>query len=196
MQARPGVSVQFDVRRLDNVVEEVASGATDIGLCLGFVTHPGIATETMRTDRMVAVMRAEHPLAALSILGPADLVSHDFVGIDLESQLGLAVRNAFNLTRVPYAPRAEVRYCHTAAVLAHASNGVAVVDPFTASFLPNMDLVARPFDPAIAIPSCLLTRKGRPLNRVAAEFRDAMLSALARLPATPPGHDAGTTGGR
>lgn len=178
MQDRPGVSVQYDVRRMENVVEQVAVGATDIGLCLGLVNHPGIATETMRTDRMVAVMKTDHPLEQLSVVGPADLSAFNLIGLERDSQLGLAVQNAFNLARVTYAPQAEVRYCHTAAVLAHACNGVAVVDSYTASFMPNMELVARPFDPPIAIPACLLIRQGREPSRIVLEFRSAMLAAL------------------
>ena len=178
MEERPGVSIQYDVRRVDNVIEQVASGATDIGLCLGLVNNPGIATETMRTDRMVAVMKPDHPLAQLSVVGPADLSAFNLIGLERDSQLGLAVQNAFNLARVSYAPQAEVRYCHTAAILANACDGVAVVDNYTSTFMPNMKLVARPFDPPIPIPACLLIRQGHEPSRLVTEFRAAMLSAL------------------
>ncbi|ETX27482.1 LysR substrate-binding domain-containing protein [Roseivivax isoporae] len=176
--ARPAVTVQYDVRRMEHVIGSVAAGAVELGLCLGLDTDPGVAVEVMRTDRMVALMPEDHPLAELAVVRPQDMANHRLVGLDRESRLGHAVQNAFNLTRVPYAPRVEVRYCHTAAVLAQAIHGVAVVDRYTASFLPNMALASRPFDPPIALPACLVTRRGRPLTGIAAGFRETVLEAL------------------
>jgi DNA-binding transcriptional LysR family regulator len=179
MRARPGLKVQYDVRRLRNVIEDVAFGRTEVGLCLGLEDHPGVAVEVLRRDRMVAVLRADHPLAAHAVIGPRDVAPHDLIGLDRDSHLGLAVQNAFERARADYAPQAEVRYCHTAAVLAEACNGVAVVDRYTASFLPQTGLTQRPFAPPISVPACLLTREGRRLSRAAEDFRAAILDAFA-----------------
>lgn len=177
LASRPGVSVQYDVRRMENVIDAVAIGAVDIGLCLGLDAHPGVSIETLRTDRMVALMRADHPLASLSVVGPGDIAQHNFIGLDLASRLGFLVQNAFDYARTAYTPQVEVRYCHTAAVLAQSCNGVAVVDRYTASFLPNMDLVHRPFYPPITVPACLVSRPGRVLPRLATEFQRALIEA-------------------
>jgi DNA-binding transcriptional LysR family regulator len=178
MQARPGIRVQYDVRRMQNVVEEIAFGTTEIGLCLGLESYPGVSVEVLRKDRMVAVLRRDHPLAAHKVIGPRDLGGHALIGLDSESRLGHAVQAAFERVGAAYEPQAEVRYCHTAAILADACNGVAVVDRYTASFLPNTGLIHRPFDPAISIPACLITREGRQLSRVAEDFRGAILEAM------------------
>ena len=178
MAARPGVRVQYDVRRLANVIEEVAFGQAELGVCLGLESYPGVAVEVMRRDRMVAVMRRGNPLAALSVIGPKDLQTGALIGLDRDSHLGLAVQKAFETAGASYVPQAEVRYCHTAAVLAGACDGVAVVDRYTASFLPNTDLTHRPFAPAITIPAVLILKEGRALSRVAEDFRVAILEAL------------------
>ncbi|MCE8009520.1 LysR family transcriptional regulator [Aestuariivita sp.] len=178
LDGRPGVTVQYDVRRMENVIDAVAVGAAEIGLCLGLDSHPGVTVEKMRTDRMVALMRSDHPVAAHSVITPRDLADHSFVGLDRASRLGFLVQTAFEAADVAYTPRVEVRYCHTAAVLAHSGTGIAVVDSYTASFLPNMDLAVRPFDPAISVSACMLTRPGRPLSRLATEFREAFVTAL------------------
>ncbi|PWJ20918.1 LysR family transcriptional regulator [Jannaschia seohaensis] len=170
MAARPGVTIQYDVRRMENVVDAVAVGAADIGLCLGLEAHPGLDVQVLRNDRMVALMPADHPLARLSVVTPGDLAEHRLVGLDRASRLGLVVQTAFERARAPYRPQVEVRYCHTAAVLTQACRGVTVVDRYTASFLPHMTLASRPFDPAISIPACLVSRKGRQLSRLATEF--------------------------
>lgn len=180
LKERPGVTVQYDVRRMENVIDAVAIGAADIGLCLGLDDHPGVTVQKLRTDRMVALMRADHPLAQLSVVGPADVGGAGLIGLDRASRLGAMLQRAFASARVPYTPQVEVRYCHTAAVLAHSGAGVAVVDSHTAAFLPNMDLVARPFDPPISVPACLLTRPGRPQSVLAADFSRAFVTALMR----------------
>lgn len=180
LEGRPGVTVQYDVRRMENVIDAVAFGAADIGLCLGLDSHPGVMVETMRTDRMVALMRPDHPLASHTVITPRDVAEHGFIGLDRASRLGFLVQTAFEAAGVAYTPRVEVRYCHTAAVLAHSGTGIAVVDSYTATFLPNMDLAIRAFDPMISVSACMLMRPGRPLSRLASEFRDAFVTALMR----------------
>ncbi|WP_299820397.1 LysR family transcriptional regulator [uncultured Jannaschia sp.] len=179
MRARPGLQVQYDVRRMQYVIEEIAFGSAEVGLCLGLESYPGVSVEVLCIDRMVAVMRRDHPLCAHAVVGPRDLDAHALIGLDRDSHLGLAVQTAFERAGAPYLPQAEVRYCHTAAVLADACNGVAVVDSYTASFLPNTQLTHRPFGPPISIPACLITREGHKLSRVAEDFRAAILDTLA-----------------
>jgi DNA-binding transcriptional LysR family regulator len=129
---------------------------------------------------MVALMRADHPLAAQAAVGPRDLAAHAFVGLDRASRLGFLLQNAFQTAGVAYTPQVEVRYCHTAAVLAQSGQGVAVVDVYTAAFLPNLEVVQRRFEPGIEVSACLLTRSDRPLSQLAGEFVQAFVSALNR----------------
>ena len=180
LASRPRVTVQYDVRRMENVIDAVAIGAVDLGLVLGLDAHPGVVIRTLRTDRMVALIKPGHPLADLSVIAPSDAATHGFIGLDRASRLGLLLQTAFESARVPYTPQVEVRYCHTAAVLAQSGNRVAVVDPYTASFLPNMGLVKRAFDPMIPVGACLLTRPGRPISRLASAFCDDFEAALLR----------------
>ncbi|WP_372890374.1 LysR family transcriptional regulator [Rhodosalinus sp.] len=178
MAQRPGVSVQYDVRRMENVIDAVAVGAADIGLCLALDEHPGVSVQVLRCDRMVAVMPADHPLATFSVVKPSDLAQNRLIGLDRASQLGHAVQSAFDATGTPYHPQVEVRYCHTAAVLAQACGGVTVVDRYTASFLPNMALASRPFDPPISLPACTIVRHGRPMSRLARDFMNDLETEL------------------
>ncbi|MGH1451841.1 MAG: LysR family transcriptional regulator [Paracoccaceae bacterium] len=179
LENRDGVSVQYDVRRMENVIDAVAIGAADIGLCLGLDTHPGVSVRIVSQDRMVALMRPDHPLAQLAVIHPGDIEEHGFIGLDRASKLGLLVQNAFDLAQAPYTPQVEVRYCHTAAVLAQSANKVAIVDRYTADFMPNMDLVTRPFDPAISVSACVIARPNRPLHRLAAAFEAEFIHALS-----------------
>lgn len=178
MEPRPDVTVQYDVRRMENVIDAVAIGGVDIGLCLGLANHPEITVQTLRNDRMVALMRSDHPLAALPIITPSDITAHRFIGLERASSLGLAVQNAFYETHTPYRPQVEVRYCHTAAVLAKACQAVTIVDRYTAGFPPDSELESRPFDPPIGVPACIILRRGRPESRLAGEFQTVLRNTL------------------
>lgn len=180
LQGRSGVTVQYDVRRLENVIDAVAAGAAELGFCLGLDAHPGVDVRVLRRDRMVALMRAEHPLATLPVLEPAALAQHGFVGLDRASHIGLLVQTAFETVGVAYRPQVEVRYCNTARTLAQAGAGVAMVDRYTATFPEHVDLVQRPFQPNISLSACVVTRPDRPLSRLGQEFFDVFEAVLQR----------------
>lgn len=175
---RPGVSVQYDVRRLENVIEEVETGASDLGVVLGLNSHPAVDVRVIQRRDMVALVRAGHPLATREVIRPQDCAEHGLIGLDSASRLGLVTQMAFEEEGVLYQPRVEVRYCHTAAVLANSGIGVAVVDSYTAGFLSNLDLTAHRFEPAISIGACLLTRRDSSLSRLAQGFVTEMEGVL------------------
>lgn len=179
LQDRPGVTIQYDVRRMEHVIDAVATGKAEIGLCLGVDDHSGVNVERLRTDRMVALMPATHPLAELPVIGPKDLATWGVIGLDPASRLGFLLKNAFQTADVPYEPQVLVRYCHTAAVLAHSGSGIAIVDHYTAAFIPNMDLVIRPFAPSISVSTCLLTRPGRLPTVLTETFVNVLKTMLA-----------------
>lgn len=171
---RPNVAVQYDVARLDDVIEAVEIGSAEIGLVLGLRTHPAVSVRTLHETRMVALVPPAHPLAGAPSIDPAAAAEHGFIGLDRVSRLGQLLQGTFVTASVEYAPRVIVRNCHTAAVLANAGMGLAVVDPFTASFLTNLDLVRRPFEPGIPIGAGVLSRPGAALSRVAHSFVDVL----------------------
>ena len=55
-------------------------------------------------------------------------------------------------------------------MLADADMGLAIVDSFTAGFVKDLDFVAHPFEPAMQIPACLLSRTGTTPSRIAEAF--------------------------
>jgi len=179
LESRDDVTVQYDVRRMENVIEEVELGTVDIGLVLSLESHPAIDVSVLQTDQMVALVPKGHPLCKSDVISPADCVEHDHIGLDRASRLGLMLRRAFEQRGTPYTPRVVVRYCHTAAVLANAGNGVAIVDHYTPSLITNMDLEVRKFEPSINVPACLLTRKDTPLSRLSTEFVREIKSVMA-----------------
>ncbi len=180
LTGRPAVKVHYEVARLERVIDAISAGTTDVGLALG---SPDAATwpvdiRVLRVDPMLVLVPEEHALARQNVIGPRDMAVHRHVGLEATSPLGLALRAAFRTCDTAYAPQVEVRYCHTAAILAEAGNGLAVVDRYTALFLPNVSMRAIPFVPACDIAACLLSRRGHAPTDLAAAFAIDLAVAL------------------
>lgn len=177
LKERKDVSIAYDVRRLEHVVEAVQSGNADIGLALALERHPAVNVEVLARTHMVAVVpKAEG--ATGTVVNAETLAKHDFVGLEVDSTLGRLIRAAFERDCVAYKPRVEVRYCSTAAVLASAGIGSAVIDPYTAAFNAGLGLVECDFLPPIELAAVLITRKGIPRSRLQHAFISEMRKAL------------------
>lgn len=184
---RPGVTVEYDVRRMEHVIEEVEVGSAELGLVLGMESHQAVDVRVLQSESMVALVRPDHPLAGAEVITPADCVTHGHIGLDQVSRLGLLLRYAFQAHSVPYQPRVVVRYCHTSAVLGSVGMGVSIVDRFTALSMVDQGLVVRPFQPEIRVGACLLTRRDTPLSRLASGLVDALEVALSQDSKIVPG---------
>lgn len=186
LKDRPGVRVDYDVRRLDTVVSSVEASQADVGLLLGLEQHPACEVIPLFDGLMECVLPAGHPLCDRDTITPADIEQHEFIGIglDVDSRLGSLVRAAFTTSRIRHEPTIEVRYCHTASILADAGLGVAVVDPFTAQFVRTEGLVTRPFKPEISVSGAAVIRQGGTMSRLTTAFIDEVKGVLkSRAPA-------------
>ena len=140
------VTIQYDVRRLEHVISGVEMGSVDIGFGLGLGAHPAIDVTVLRTDKMVVLIPKGHALSGASVISAMDCFEHGHIGLDGAGRFGMVLRRVFEEKGVPYTPRVSVRYCHTAAVLANAGIGVAIVDHYTPALIANMDLEVRNFE--------------------------------------------------
>ncbi|PWK62369.1 LysR family transcriptional regulator [Roseicyclus mahoneyensis] len=169
---RPDVSVSFDVRRLEHVVEAVHSGRADLGIAITSESYPSLHAETLHETRMVALVADD--LTARPSITPDDLIDRPFIGLEVDSKLGSQLRAAFQQHGHGYLPHIEVRYVSTAAELVNHGLGNAIVDPFTAHCLARPQVQIRPFDPACAIRVALLTRRGVPRSQLVTAFVAAL----------------------
>jgi len=176
LEERPGVTVRYDIRRLETVLESVETGAVEIGFVLGLEHHRDLEVIQLGESELVCVMPVGHPLCANDAITPADIAKHSFIG--LESNIGVTIRRAFHEAGVVHSPRAEVRYCHTACVLANAGIGVGIVDPYSAHFASSLNVELRPFHPKTPITAAAVIRSNANYSRVALEFIEAVKDRL------------------
>ena len=87
LAAHPNVSVDLEERLSDEIVGLIAEGVADIGIVAGTVDSGGLETYPYRSDRFVLVVAKDHPLAKRNKIAFAEVLEHDFVGLDRASAL-------------------------------------------------------------------------------------------------------------
>ena len=179
LEARPDVSVAFDVRRLEQVKDAVQSGQADIGLAIDHDRQTTVNVDVLQRAHMVALVPKGSPLAAKPHLTALDLQAEPLVGLEMGSNLGQLVRKAYEQVGATYAPRIEVRYCATATALAAQHLGVTVVDPYSATTHATDALVCKPFLPACEVKAVMYTRRGVPYSGLLHSFMSDLRAAFA-----------------
>jgi DNA-binding transcriptional LysR family regulator len=87
LATHPQVSVDLQERLSDEIVGLIAEGVGDIGIVAGTVDTGRLQTYPYRSDRFVLVVARDHPLGVHREIGFAEVLDHDFVGLDRASAL-------------------------------------------------------------------------------------------------------------
>jgi DNA-binding transcriptional LysR family regulator len=100
LQANPGIRVEIEERQHTDVVRAVQEQAADIGILPSELLPPDMWTRPCYRDRLLAVMRTDHPLAGFPGVTMAEILDHDIIGQDRRGALGaLLTREAMKLGR-------------------------------------------------------------------------------------------------
>ena len=87
LTAHPHVSVDLEERLSDEIVGLIAEGVGDVGIVAGTVESGTLETFPFRRDRFVLVVAHDHPLARRAKIAFAQVLDHDFVGLERGSAL-------------------------------------------------------------------------------------------------------------
>ncbi|WP_174242021.1 LysR family transcriptional regulator [Teichococcus oryzae] len=175
----PRLRIFFDVRELDEIIRCVENGQADLGFGLNLGPQATLEAAELQQSRMVCVCRTDHALAQREVVTPADLPARDFIALDGQARMGIAVRQAFQAVRQPFNFSVEVRYCNTACVLVEAGMGAAVVDPYSAAFAGRPHLAVRRFEPAIPCVASAFWSARRPVAEIGQRLVRQVRQALA-----------------
>lgn len=92
----PQVKIDLEEHLSTQVLRSVQEGAADLGICNAAVLTPGHALQTQpyRRDQLVLIVPRSHPLAGRQDIAFEDTLDEDHVGLDANSSIRLAMRDA------------------------------------------------------------------------------------------------------
>lgn len=123
----PAIRVDLEEGTSQQAVEAVAENAADIGVFGGVVPRHGLKYIPYRSDSLVVLMHAEHPLSDHKSLRFADLADYNLVGPSRGSFLdSLVLRAAADLSK-PLNMPIRVNGFETVSTMVEAKMGVGLV---------------------------------------------------------------------
>jgi DNA-binding transcriptional LysR family regulator len=132
LAAHPNVSVDLQERLSDEIVGLIAEGVADIGIVAGTVDPGQLVTYPYRSDRFVLVVARDHALGKRASINFADILEHDFVGLDRASALQRFVADKAARAGRPLRLRVQLRSFDGVCRLVERNVGVGIVPETTA----------------------------------------------------------------
>jgi DNA-binding transcriptional LysR family regulator len=132
LSAHPGVSVDLEERLSDEIVGLIAEGVGDIGIVAGTVDTGRLTTHPFRSDRFVLVVSRDHALARRARVAFADVLDHDFVGLDRASALQRFLSGKASSSGRALRLRVQLRSFDAVCRLVECNVGIGVVPATTA----------------------------------------------------------------
>lgn len=128
----PQVSIDLEERLSDEIVGLVAEGVGDLGIVAGTVDTGRLETYPFRSDRFVLVVPNGHPLAARAGISFAEVLTHDFVGLDRASALQRFLAGKATRIGKPIRLRVQLRSFDAVCRMVEAGVGLGIVPETTA----------------------------------------------------------------
>ncbi|MGY4711612.1 LysR substrate-binding domain-containing protein [Mycolicibacterium sp. CBM1] len=175
----PGIEVSVRGEMLAPAqLAALQTGAIDLGLLRPPVGQPGIDTETIRRDRLLAALPAGHRLAAQNELSVGDLRDEDFIAHAGSGRSVMSSIVAAACADAGFVPtvRHEVTETSTLVTLVAAGLGVAIVPAPTAA-LDIAGVSYRPLTPAALGVDLLAAAASAPANPLISK----VIAVLRRL---------------
>jgi DNA-binding transcriptional LysR family regulator len=131
LAAHPNISVDLEERLSDEIVGLIAEGVADVGIVAGTVDASALTTYPFRKDRFVLVVAREHPLARRASISFAQLLDHDFVGLDRASALQRFLASKAAPIGRPLRLRVQLRSFDAVCRLVERNVGIGIVPETT-----------------------------------------------------------------
>ena len=122
----PDVKVELEESRSNSIAQALRESRTDIGVVLEGTDLQGLHSFPYRTDRLVAVVPRGHALR-MRKAGLAELLKHDFVGLDSQAAMMKLLADAAAEIGEPLRLRVQVSSFEAVCKLVQAGMGIGVL---------------------------------------------------------------------
>lgn len=157
----------------EQVVHAVLHRTVSLGLTSLPVGHRGLELHWIGEAPCVAVMRADHPLAANDSISRDDLAAQRVITMSNRYRLRQRIEMALGEDG-PLDVAMDTNTSFNAIMAAHAGLGVALVEPITARGMPIEGLVAKPLAVNIPFYFGVVTPFGKPLTDITKALIEAV----------------------
>jgi DNA-binding transcriptional LysR family regulator len=165
----------------ERVVQDVVSRSADLGLATLPFEESGIDVHWVGEAPCVAVMRADHPLAARPMVRLRDLRGHRL--LTLASRLRQRIDAVLARAHIDIAAIFQSNASATVLAMAREGLGIGLVEPASAHGLPLEGLTVRPLDTFIPSVVGAFSPAGKPMSPTVVALNEALLEqASAVLP--------------
>jgi DNA-binding transcriptional LysR family regulator len=131
LAAHPHVSIDLEERLSDEIVGLIAEGVGDVGIVAGTVDAGRLVTYPYRSDRFVLVVARNHPLARRARIGFAEVLDHDFVGLDRASAIQRFLSDKASRIGRPLRLRVQLRSFDAVCRMVERNVGLGIVPETT-----------------------------------------------------------------
>lgn len=132
LAGHPQVSIDLEERLSDEIVGLIAEGVGDIGIVAGTVDTGQLETYPFRSDRFVLVVPEGHRLASRPNISFAEVLEHNFVGLDRASALQRFLAGKATRIGKPIRLRVQLRSFDAVCRMVEAGVGLGIVPETTA----------------------------------------------------------------
>ena len=126
------MNIDLEERLSDEIVAAVADGKADIGIVAGTEDVSGLEVFPFRVDRFVLVCAQAHPLSKVQHIAFAEVLDHDFVGLDRASSLQRFLSDKADRVGRRLKLRVQLRSFDSVCRLVECNVGIGVVPETTA----------------------------------------------------------------
>lgn len=168
----PDIRVKLVDSVVESIVSRVFSGEVDFGVGPERDPNSDITAEILFEGRFVAVFPKGHPLASMTEVSWADLVSYPFISLQgqFTERLLLDLREAAG--DIKFAPTNEVAFMSTALAMVNAGLGVTACITYASSLVKLYQLEMRPLVmPVVHRRFFTFTQNNRSLTPAAESFK-------------------------
>ena len=127
----PDMEMAIDILKIEEAVDYLLLKRGEVVAMSYKIDHPGLMSHPLASGRLVAVVPADHPLAAKAEVTLAELAAEKLIGIEPADPYGKILADPFQAAGVPHRLSIRARFGQTVIALVGQGLGVAVIDEFS-----------------------------------------------------------------